>query len=150
MTADLATWNDAVRALCAALERLRPAAEAVGVPSPAESEWYQLLFRKLRPQCSAETPVVAAIVGGTNIGKSALFNQLAEEEAGAVTPLAAGTKHPVCLVPPQAADPALLQNLFEGFSLRKWHSAEDALGADDDDLLFWREGRVLPDRKSVV
>lgn len=146
MTADLATWNDAVRALCAALERLRPAAEAVGVPSPAESEWYQLLFRKLRPQCSAETPVVAAIVGGTNIGKSALFNQLAEEEAGAVTPLAAGTKHPVCLVPPQAADPALLQNLFEGFSLRKWHSAEDALGADDDDLLFWREGRVLPPR----
>ena len=146
MTADLATWSDGVRRLSAAIERLVPRAVAIGVVSPEADEWFQLLMRKLRPQCAAATPVVAAVVGGTNIGKSALFNQLAEEEAGAVTPLAAGTKHPVCLVPVQAADPALLQTLFEGFVLREWHAAADALAADDADLLFWRIGKVLPPR----
>ena len=68
-----------------------------------------------------------AIVGGTNIGKSVMFNHLAGEVASASSPLAAGTKHPVCLVPPELADAALLGRLFEPFALHAWASADDPL-----------------------
>ena len=68
-----------------------------------------------------------AIVGGTNIGKSVIFNLLAGEVASASSPLAAGTKHPVCLAPKELADPALLGRLFESFALHAWRSADDPL-----------------------
>ena len=71
--------------------------------------------------------MIVAIVGGTNIGKSVIFNHLAGETASAATPLAAGTKHPVCLVPPGCDDPQLLGRLFEHFELHAWQSADDPL-----------------------
>jgi hypothetical protein len=60
--------------------------------------------------------------------------------------LAAGTKHPVCLVPPGADDPAVLARLFEGFALRAWQSAEDPLRESPENLLFWRVGKNVPPR----
>ena len=76
-----------------------------------------LLRNKLLAQFDLPPLLVVAIVGGTNIGKSVNFNLLAGEVASASSPLAAGTKHPVCLVPPDLADPALLGRLFEPFEL---------------------------------
>ena len=96
-----------------ALAALEPAAAAVGLDPPAGQEWFELLRRKLLPQLDLPPLLVVAIVGGTNIGKSVIFNHLAGEVASAVSPLAAGTKHPVCLVPPGLDDPALLARLFE-------------------------------------
>ena len=89
-----------VRRLDRALAALQPAATSIGVDPPAGQEWFDLLRDKLLPQLEAEPLLVVAIVGGTNIGKSVVFNHLAGEVASAVSPLAAHTKHPVCLVPP--------------------------------------------------
>jgi hypothetical protein len=60
--------------------------------------------------------------------------------------LAAGTKHPVCLAPPDLADPALLARLFEPFQLHPWRSADDPLGDTPENCLFWRVSSTLPPR----
>jgi hypothetical protein len=144
--ADFTTWAAAVRRLDEGLTALAPAAATIGVPPPADRPWFDLLEHKLRPQTREAAPLVAAVVGGTNIGKSALFNQLAGTDASAVSPLAAGTKHPVCLAPPAWADAARLAPLFEGFELQPWGAAADALADDQRHLLFWRSSSDLPDR----
>jgi hypothetical protein len=90
--------------------------------------------------------LVVAIVGGTNIGKSVIFNHLAGEVASASSPLAAGTKHPVCLAPPELADPALLGRLFEPFTLHAWQSPQDPLADTPENRLFWRIGPTMPSR----
>lgn len=139
-------WADKVRRFHEALGSLERRAACLGVPSPRGREWFELLEHKLLPQLELPPLLVVAIVGGTNIGKSLLFNHLVGEEASGVSPLAAGTRHPVCLVSPQAADAKLLGRLLEGFELRSWRSPEDALADGDENWLFWRAGRNVPDR----
>ena len=121
-------------------------AAAAGVASPAGQEWFDLLRNKLLPQLELPPLLVVAIVGGTNIGKSVIFNHLAGEVASTSSPLAAGTKHPVCLVPPGLDDPALLKRLFEPFMLCDWHSADDPLQDTLENRLFWRRGPTMPPR----
>ncbi len=150
MTADFQTWSDQVCQLDDALELLEPMAAHLGVPSPLAANWYQLLDRKLVPQLRADPLLVVGVVGGTNIGKSVLFNQLAGELASAVSPMAAGTKHPVCLVPPGTDDPQLLAGLFEGFALVPWQSADDPLRESEEDRLFWRAGVNVPPRLLLI
>lgn len=150
MTATYQAWADGVRKLARALAALEPEAVALGEPSPAGSEWYELLQRKLLPQLQAPPVLVVGVVGGTNIGKSVVFNQLAGENASASSPLAAGTKHPVCLIPPSVDDPALLGLLFEQFTLRSWQSAEDPLRESPENFLFYRPGTRMPDRLLLI
>ncbi|MHB1037061.1 MAG: GTPase [Pirellulales bacterium] len=145
MTVDYPAWAAQVRRLCRALETLRPVAESVGVPSPEGEEWFELLVRKLLPQLDAEPVLVVAIVGGTNIGKSVIFNHLASELASGVSPLAAGTRNPVCLVP-AGLDEAVLAGLFDPFQLRRWQSPADPLEDSPEHRLFWRAGRHAPPR----
>ncbi len=145
-TDDFKAWARQVRRLCHALERLDPHARAIGIPPPSGQEWFELLRHKLLPQLEAEPLLVVAVIGGTNIGKSVIFNHLAGEVASASSPLAAGTKHPVCLVPPGLREPSGLQGLFEGFTLEAWRSADQALAESDENLLFWRSGEAVPPR----
>lgn len=146
MPLDFHSWAERVRRLDRALSALHSEAARVGVAPPAGEPWYELLAHKLRPQLEAEPLLVVAVVGGTNIGKSLVFNHLAGEMASGVSPLAAGTKHPVCLVPPGFDDIELLARMFEGFELERWHSAEDPLEASDTHHLFWRTGANVPPR----
>lgn len=146
MSRDYAAWADKVRRLHHALDRLRAPGESVGVAPPEGREWFELLAHKLLPQVSSEPYLIVAVVGGTNIGKSVIFNHLAGEVASAVSPLASGTRQPVCLAPENFADPPLLSRLFEGFELRAWSAPEDALREDDRHLLFWRLGKNVPQR----
>ncbi|HWA97369.1 MAG TPA: GTPase [Pirellulales bacterium] len=143
---DLRLWADALARLDRALGSLIPAAQALGVPAPSGSHWYELVRHKLVPQAHARPMLVVAVVGGTNIGKSVVFNQLAGEQASGVSPLAAGTRNPVCLVPPGFYDEPALEAIFAGFSLRRWQSDQDALVPSDEHLLFWREGVQVPPR----
>jgi len=146
MTVDFQTWADQVKQLDRALAALGPAAMMVGVNPPEREGWFELLRFKLLPQLDVEPLLVVGIVGGTNIGKSVLFNHLAGEVASGVSPLAAGTKHPVCLVPPGMNDRAVLCTLFKGFHLAAWQSAQDPLGESPEDMLFWRMGANVPPR----
>jgi hypothetical protein len=133
-----------VQRLDRALVALAPQAAKVGVAPPAGQEWFELLRNKLLPQLDLPPLLVVAVVGGTNIGKSVIFNHLAGEVASASSPLAAGTKHPVCLAPPELADEVLLTRLFESFELHAWQSADDPLGDAPENRLFWRTGRTMP------
>jgi hypothetical protein len=143
---DYRAFAEEVRRLDAALGALRPVAERVGRPPPDGAEWFELLRKKLLPQLDGPPLLVVAIVGGTNIGKSVLFNHLAGEEASAASPLAAGTKHPVALVPPGADRPEVLARLFASFDLHPWRSPRDALEESPTNRLYWRAGRAVPDR----
>jgi hypothetical protein len=146
MTIDYQSFAGQMRRLDRALAALQPQAAAVGAAPPAGQEWFDLLRHKLLPQLDLPPLLVVAIVGGTNIGKSAIFNHLAGEVASTSNPLAAGTKHPVCLVPPGLDDPALLERLFEPFELHAWQSPDDPLTDAAADRLFWRVGPTMPPR----
>ncbi len=140
------SFADRVRRLDRAICALAPQAAALGTPTPKGQEWFDLLRNKLLAELDLPPLLIVAIVGGTNIGKSAIFNHLAGEVASAASPLAAGTKHPVCFVPKELADPALLGRLFEPFKLCDWRSADDPLGESPENRLFWRVGPAMPPR----
>jgi hypothetical protein len=135
-----------VQRLDRALRALEPEAARAGVTPPAGQEWVELLRQKLLPQLDLPPLLVVAIVGGTNIGKSVIFNHVADEVASASSPLAAGTKHPVCLVPADLAEPALLGRLFEPFTISAWQSPDDPLLDTPENRLFWRVGSAMPPR----
>jgi hypothetical protein len=143
-------WAAAVRRFHGALGRLEPLAARLDVPPPSGQEWFELLEHKLMPQLELPPMLVVAVVGGTNIGKSLLFNHLTGEASSAVSPLAAGTRHPVCLVPAEANDPELLAKLLDGFDVTQWKSAEDALNDCSENRLFWRVGDHVPSRLMLL
>ncbi len=144
------SFADRVRRLDRAICALDPLAAATGTPTPEGQEWFDLLRNKLLAELDLPPLLVVAIVGGTNIGKSAIFNHLAGEVASAASPLAAGTKHPVCFVPKELADPALLGRLFKPFKLCDWRSADDPLGESPENRLFWRVGPAMPPRLLIL
>ncbi len=146
MPTDFQTWANQIRRLHRALVALEPGAASVGVQPPVGQQWFVLLEKKLLAQLDAPATLVVGVVGGTNIGKSVLFNHLAGQVTSGVSPLAAGTKHPVCLVPPELADRELLGRLFEKFQLMAWQSADDPLGESAEHRLFWRIGENVPPR----
>lgn len=132
------------------VDRLFDDAEQAGVPPLAGREWYELLTDKLRPQLADDAYLVVTVVGGTNIGKSVIFNHLAGVNASAVSPLASGTKHPVCLIPEQFTEAHDLSVIFPGFELHEWTTAEAALEETDSHRLFWRTSGDLPSNLLVL
>ncbi len=143
---DYQVFADEIRRLDLALGELVPIARRIGVTSPEDQQWFELLRKKLVPQLGDTPHLVVGIVGGTNIGKSVIFNHLAGQAASAASPLAAGTKHPVCLVPPGEDNAEVLGRIFGPFTLRAWQSPNDPLAESPDDLLFWRIGQDMPQR----
>jgi hypothetical protein len=113
-------------------------------------EWFELLRQKLIPQLNDDAFLVVAVVGGTNLGKSVIFNHLAGSRASDTSPLASGTKHPVCLVPPGFTEKHDLAAIFEGFTLREWTTSEAALQEDAEHLMFWRINENTPDNLLIL
>lgn len=143
-------YAEKVARLHGALGRLQSAAAQACVPPLAGREWYELLQRKLRPQLSDEAYLVVAVAGGTNIGKSVIFNHIAGARASATSPLASGTKHPVCLVPPGFPNRHRLDDIFPGFQLAEWTDPSQALNDAPEHQLFWRECEATPDNLLVL
>ncbi len=110
----------------------------MGLPALEGREWYRLLREKLAPQLGADAYLVVAVVGGTNIGKSVIFNHIADSPLSASSPLASGTRNPVCVVPTGFAESHELPAIFPEFNLRPWTSASDALADTPDDQVYWR------------
>jgi hypothetical protein len=138
-TADLLRECGAtVCAIDAAVGELAPRISHLGLPPLVGREWYGSLREKLVPQLGEETYLVVAVVGGTNIGKSVIFNHIADSRLSATSPLASGTRHPICVVPEGFAATHDLASIFPGFALRPWATADDALTDSPDDRLFWR------------
>ncbi|MEZ6040635.1 MAG: GTPase domain-containing protein [Planctomycetaceae bacterium] len=133
-----------VQLLLSALTKLESSAQFLQAKPLDTREWFDLLRQKLAPQLGEQAWLVVAVVGGTNIGKSVVFNHLAGCKASASSPLASGTKHPVCLVPQNFSEQHSLQSVFPDFDLRSWHDADEALQETDANLLFWRTAPELP------
>ncbi|MFN7767661.1 MAG: hypothetical protein ACK5UC_10690, partial [Planctomycetaceae bacterium] len=146
----LAECAHLVRRLEAAVQALAKQAEVLGIPGVEGREWYEQLQRKLLPQLSGEPFVVAAVVGGTNIGKSVIFNHLAGVRASATSPLASGTKHPTCLVPGGFTTQHPLGEIFPGFELIPWSQAGAALDETDRHLRFWKPAPELPSNRLIL
>ncbi|MAT15861.1 MAG: hypothetical protein CMJ46_11405, partial [Planctomyces sp.] len=139
-----------LKQLKSATERLYHVSHLLQIAPLKEREWFQLIEHKLLPQMQQDSFLIAAVVGGTNIGKSAIFNRLAGEQISSVSPLASGTKHPVCLVPPDFTDRHNLGEIFSSFELHQWAAAGEALQEAETDLLFWREADNLPSNLLVL
>ena len=131
------------------LQELESRVSLLEIPPLAGREWYELLRHKLLPQLGDDTYLVVAVVGGTNIGKSVVFNHLAGSRASATSPLASGTKHPVCLVPSGFSERHDLETVFPGFVLTEWNEGVE-LEEDASHRLFWHTSDQLPDNLLVL
>jgi len=134
----------AVRRLLPALTQLEREAALLQAAPLAEREWFELLRQKLVPQLGEQAFLVVAVVGGTNIGKSVIFNHLAGARASATSPLASGTKHVTCLVPEGFNARHDLKGVFPDFELHEWTDARLALEECPTHQLFWRVAKELP------
>lgn len=142
--ASLDEFAQMVRRLSASVTNLELAARPLQLEPLAGRDWFDLLTRKLLPQLTDGACLIVAVVGGTNIGKSVVFNHIAGFRASASSPLASGTKHPVCLVPMGFAEQHDLHAMFPAFELRSWTSGDEALRSVDAHCLFWREHESVP------
>jgi len=140
-------WLERVERLCEAEGALERVAGEMGLPPP-HAAWHEALFAKLRPQLARAPFLVVAVTGGTNTGKSTIFNNLLGARASRVTATAMGSKHPVCILPRDFRDFADLGRIFPGFEVRPWTSEADPLTDTPAHLLFHREdpGGLLPNR----
>ncbi|MCL2711004.1 MAG: GTPase domain-containing protein [Planctomycetaceae bacterium] len=142
-------YAQAILELDGLLEPLRHLAESCGVPSPEREHWYALLKHKLVPQLTGKPFLLVAVMGGTNTGKSLIFNHLAGESFSAVDHRASGTKHPVCLVPKSdgvTSYESILARHFDTFQCVPWSNAEQPLELSDENYLYWIEGKNVPER----
>ena len=143
-TLALQDLSELVQRLGRSLAQLESAATTLKIPPLSGREWFDLLQRKLLPQLKVDSSLIVAVVGGTNIGKSVVFNHIAGFRASASSPLASGTKHPVCLVPQGFAETHDLSAMFPSFELRPWVNGDEALLDISSHCLFWRTHEQVP------
>lgn len=124
--------------LAALLERLGELTRDWPLPPLDSLEWAGELRRKLLPQVDGEPYLIVAVCGGTNTGKSVVYNHLVGARVSESHAEATQTKHPVCCLPRGFAETHDLRKIFADFDLRDWHSAADALRDDADNRLFLR------------
>ena len=140
----ISSFGSLARQLSSSLSRLEEQAKSLSIPSLAGREWFDLFNRKLLPQLTDDAYLVVAVVGGTNIGKSVIFNHIAGFRASSSSPLASGTKHPVCLIPTGFETQHDLQALFPAFELRPRENSDTALESHSEHCLFWQSSEVVP------
>ncbi len=133
------SWAGRIRELAACVRQLEPLADAMHLSLPRERGWYGELFQKLVPQIDEKPVLVVAVVGGTNTGKSTLFNYLVGSMVSKTDRNATYTKHPVCVVPQGLFSTQQLQKIFADFHLKPWQSEDDAVIDGAENVLIVRE-----------
>lgn len=114
-------------------------------------EWANLLRYKLVPHLAGEGCLVVAIAGGTNTGKSTLFNLLLGRRVSPPVMTAAATRHPVLAANPYRAAQCLAGELVPEFDAQPLEDPEAAVSeAYDDNTLFVAEVDTLPDRMVLL
>ncbi len=135
------------------LDRLGSLARSCGCPAPEHQNWYALLKGKLIPQLAEKPILIVAVMGGTNTGKSLVFNHLVGEQVSAVDHRASGTKHPVCLVSNALEAEkceTILARHFETFALVRRLDADQPLRESDTHQLFWDRASNIADNLIVL
>jgi hypothetical protein len=136
---DYRHWAGQIAELAAAVRELEPVAEELGLPPAAQTQWHGALFQMLLPQARQAPFLIAAVTGGTNTGKSVVFNHLAGSIVSRSHPNATQTRHPVCVVSQEFVGRENLADVFPDFQLRPWSNENDPLADGSDHLLFVRD-----------
>src|SRR4051794_1925215 len=136
---EYSTWSRRIADLAGAVSRLEVEATVLGVQPPGTIAWHANLFHKLLPQVTEAPYLIVAVAGGTNIGKSTVFNHLVGFPASRVHPDATQTKHPVCLFPQGFSRRHEPARVFPGFELASWTSEDDAVAEGPSNRLIHRE-----------
>ncbi len=136
---EYSTWSRRIADLAGAVSRLEAEATVLGVQPPGTIAWHANLFQKLLPQVTEAPYLIVAVAGGTNIGKSTVFNHLVGFPASQVHPDATQTKHPVCLFPQGFSRRHEPARVFPGFELASWISEDDAVAEGPSNRLIHRE-----------
>lgn len=137
--------SQTIGALSATVQDLSLTSEVLGLPPLVSHRWFAVLEQKLKPQLGDAAFLVVAVVGGTNIGKSSVFNHLAGFMASPSTPFASGTKHPTCILPNGFRDHHAMEEVFPKFSVRFDAAHETAFELTDQHLLLAREASDCPE-----
>ncbi len=132
-------WVSRVKTLALAVRRLDATGREMGLPAAESFAWHGNLFQKLLPQLEQDPFLIVAVTGGTNTGKSVIFNHLAAGRTSRTHPNATQTRHPVCSVPRRFLATHDLADVFPDFEVRTWRSENDPLVEGADNLLFVRE-----------
>lgn len=141
---------DVISRLVEAVQSLENVIGEFDLPRLETREWYELLQQKLRPQLGKSSFLVVAVVGGTNIGKSVIFNHIAGSRVSATSPMASGTKHPSVLLPAGFKESNSLTEIFPGFEIQEWVDADAPLKESQHHQLFWKQEQTLPENLVVL
>ncbi len=115
------------------------------------SGWANLLTYKLVPHLAGEGCLIAAVAGGTNSGKSTVFNTLLGAAISPVVPTAAATRHPVIAAHPDRARQCLEGKLVPEFKPAPWKAPGDALAdGQPDGRLFVAAREGLGNRLALL
>ena len=136
---EYATWSGRIVELAEAVSRLEAEATPLGVPSPGLDRLACQPVSKAAATGDRGPYLIVAVAGGTNIGKSTMFNHLVGFPASRVHPDATQTRHPVCLLPRAFSQRHDLARVFPGFELGSWTSEDDAIAEGPSNRLIHRE-----------
>ncbi|MBI2435983.1 MAG: 50S ribosome-binding GTPase, partial [Candidatus Hydrogenedentes bacterium] len=140
----LAEFNAALLRLRARLDAAPPLREAVLADA---DEWISLLHYKLLPHFEGEGCLVAAVAGGTNTGKSTVFNMLLGEDISPVRNTAAATSRPVLAGSTRRYAECLGGKLVPEFQAEALGDPEAVIrGTSAPETLFAVQSDMLPDR----
>ncbi len=113
--------------------------------------WSNLLSYKLVPHLAGEGCLIVAVAGGTNTGKTTVFNLLLGRTISPVRATAAATRRPVIACSPMRAAQCLERKLVPEFAPHALHAADEPLRRDaPPDALYVVAAPELPDRLALL
>jgi hypothetical protein len=140
----------ALRGFSAALDELRR--ELAGVPALRDAlfadavEWRALLDYKLLPSLAGEGCLVVAVAGGTNTGKSTVFNLLAGAALSPVRNTAAATCRPLLAGNARRVAECLAGTLIPEFDARALEDPESVVRMEGPENVLYAAVRdSMPD-----
>ncbi len=130
----------ALQALLGLLERLEFLPGSAGEPSQSQArdETRRLLAWKVAASLSwgLDGPLICALCGGTNVGKSTIFNMLAGSTRAQVTELARGTKAPFALTAARH-ESLVVEHLLPGYARHPLRDTAQLSAEADGKELFY-------------
>ncbi len=144
----IAGFNEVLNALDAVLEDYPRLRDAV---FEGCEEWRRLLQHKLVPQLAGDGCLVVAVTGGTNTGKSTVFNMLLNDRKSAACSTAAATCCPVLATSKSRFEHALSGRILPEFTASALNVPEDATRCEmPEDTLWVVDSGQLPDSLALL
>lgn len=114
-------------------------------------DWVDLLTHKLVPHLAGEGCLVVVVAGGTNTGKSTVFNLLNGKNLSPIVNTAAATCHPVLAASPARAAQVLEGKLMPEFSASRLTNPNAPVDKSlPGNTLLIAENKKLPDQIVVM